>query len=68
LGRRGLDGDTTPGRRAAFIGTADDTAKVVAELMSEHAAVELETHRHNLGKAAALRHGFRRAVDAGATG
>ena len=48
-------------------GSTDDTGKVVAELMAEHDAVELESHRHNLGKAAALQNGFRRAIDAGAT-
>lgn len=47
-------------------GSTDDTGKVVVELMVEHAGVELETLRHNLGKAAALQRGFRRALDGGA--
>jgi glycosyltransferase involved in cell wall biosynthesis len=47
-------------------GSTDDTGKVVAELMMDLPCVELETHRHNLGKAAALQHGFARALDGGA--
>lgn len=47
-------------------GSTDDTGKVMAALMAEHSSVELETLRHNLGKAAALRRGFRRAIDGGA--
>lgn len=47
-------------------GSADDTGKVVAELMMQHDGLELETLRHNLGKAAALQRGFRRALDGGA--
>jgi glycosyltransferase involved in cell wall biosynthesis len=47
-------------------GSTDDTGKVVTRLMAEHPAVELETLRHNLGKAAALQRGFRRALDGGA--
>ncbi len=48
-------------------GSTDDTGKVMAELMAVLPCVELETHRHNLGKAAALQHGFARAIGAGAT-
>ncbi len=52
-------------------GSTDDTSKVVVELMAGqvagHDALELETLRHNLGKAAALQRGFRRALDGGAT-
>lgn len=47
-------------------GSTDDTGKAVMGLMAEHPAVELETLRHNLGKAAALQRGFRRALDGGA--
>ena len=47
-------------------GSTDDTGKVMAALMAEHPMVELETFRHNSGKAAALQAGFRRAVDGGA--
>ncbi|CAI9419652.1 glycosyltransferase family 2 protein [Nocardioides sp. T2.26MG-1] len=47
-------------------GSTDDTGKTVARLMAEHPEVELETLRHNLGKAAALQRGFRRALDGGA--
>ncbi|WP_185736347.1 glycosyltransferase family 2 protein [Nocardioides sp. LS1] len=47
-------------------GSSDDTGKVVAELMTELPEVCLETLRHNLGKAAALQRGFRRALDGGA--
>lgn len=47
-------------------GSTDDTGKVVARLMGDLPCVELETHRHNLGKAAALQHGFARALDGGA--
>jgi glycosyltransferase involved in cell wall biosynthesis len=47
-------------------GSTDDTGKVVVELMADHPEVELETLRHNLGKAAALQRGFRRALDEGA--
>ncbi|GAA1768735.1 glycosyltransferase family 2 protein [Nocardioides hankookensis] len=47
-------------------GSRDDTSKVVIELMTEHAGLELETLRHNLGKAPALQRGFRRALDGGA--
>ena len=47
-------------------GSTDDTGKVVASLMAEHPDVELETLRHNEGKAAALRRGFERALAAGA--
>jgi glycosyltransferase involved in cell wall biosynthesis len=52
-------------------GSTDDTSKVVVELMADptnrYDALELETRRHNLGKAAALQRGFRRALDGGAT-
>lgn len=52
-------------------GSTDDTSKVVVELMADptnrYDALELETLRHNLGKAAALQRGFRRALDGGAT-
>lgn len=48
-------------------GSTDDTGKVVVELMMQHDGLELETLRHNLGKAAALQHGFRRALDGGAS-
>jgi glycosyltransferase involved in cell wall biosynthesis len=44
-------------------GSTDDTPKVMEELMREHPTVEVLVHRHNLGKAAALQNGFRRAVD-----
>ncbi len=44
-------------------GSTDDTAKVMDELMREHPSVEVLTHRHNLGKAAALQNGFGRAVE-----
>ncbi len=47
-------------------GSTDHTGKVMAELAGDHPAVELETLRHNLGKAAALQRGFRRALDGGA--
>jgi len=51
-------------------GSTDDTGKVVVELMAESAAgrdaLELETLRHNLGKAPALQRGFRRAIAGGA--
>lgn len=47
-------------------GSTDDTAKVVGELMMDLPCVELEQLRHNLGKAAALQRGFRRALDGGA--
>jgi glycosyltransferase involved in cell wall biosynthesis len=47
-------------------GSTDDTGKVMAALMADHPSVELETFRHNHGKAAALQAGFRRAVDGGA--
>lgn len=47
-------------------GSTDDTSKVLVELMSELPCLELETLRHNLGKAAALQRGFRRALDGGA--
>lgn len=43
-------------------GSTDDTGKVMAALMAEHPEVELETLRHNEGKASALRHGFERAL------
>ena len=48
-------------------GSTDDTPKVMAELMGTHPTVEVETMRHNVGKAAALRAGFQRALDGGAT-
>lgn len=47
-------------------GSTDDTGKVMAKVMADHPCVELETLRHNLGKAAALKRGFRRAIDGGA--
>lgn len=47
-------------------GSTDDTDKVMARLMADLPQVELETLRHNLGKAAALKRGFRRALDGGA--
>lgn len=47
-------------------GSTDDTAKVMARLMTEHPSVELVTLRHNLGKAAALQRGFARALEDGA--
>ena len=47
-------------------GSTDDTGKVVVELMGSLGCLELETLRHNLGKAAALHRGFRRALDGGA--
>jgi len=47
-------------------GSTDHTGKVMAELAADHPAVELEALRHNLGKAAALQRGFRRALDGGA--
>ncbi|HEY0952465.1 glycosyltransferase family 2 protein [Nocardioides sp.] len=47
-------------------GSTDHTGKVMAELAADHPEVELETLRHNLGKAAALQRGFRRALDGGA--
>lgn len=47
-------------------GSTDHTGKVMAGLVAEHPSVELETLRHNLGKAAALQRGFRRALDGGA--
>ena len=47
-------------------GSTDDTGKVVAELMLRTGGVELESLRHNQGKAAALQRGFRRAVEGGA--
>ena len=58
-----------PGGRVLVVddGSSDDTSKVMAELMAEHEAVELETLRHNEGKASALRHGFDRALAAAPT-
>ena len=58
-----------PGGRVLVVddGSTDDTAKVMAELMADHPGVELETLRHNEGKAAALRRGFDRVLDAGAS-
>lgn len=47
-------------------GSTDDTSKVVVGLMADLPCLELETLRHNLGKAAALQRGFRRAIDGGA--
>ena len=44
-------------------GSTDDTAKVMDELMREHPSVEVLTHRHNLGKAAALQNAVRPAVE-----
>jgi glycosyltransferase involved in cell wall biosynthesis len=57
-----------PGGRVLVVddGSTDDTGKVMAALVAEHPAVELETLRHNEGKASALRHGFDRALDGGA--
>lgn len=51
-------------------GSTDDTSKVVVELMAGpegHDALELETLRHNLGKAPALQRGFGRALAGGAS-
>jgi glycosyltransferase involved in cell wall biosynthesis len=47
-------------------GSTDHTGKVMAALMADHPSVEVETFRHNSGKAAALRAGFRRALAGGA--
>ncbi|MDF9715925.1 glycosyltransferase family 2 protein [Nocardioides sp. ChNu-153] len=47
-------------------GSTDDTAAVMRELAAAHPAVELEMLRHNMGKAAALRRGFERALEGGA--
>lgn len=47
-------------------GSTDGTDKVMARLMADLPQVELESLRHNLGKAAALKRGFRRALDGGA--
>lgn len=47
-------------------GSTDDTPQVMRELAAAYPGVELETHRHNLGKAAALRRGFARALEGGA--
>ncbi|MDT0201860.1 glycosyltransferase family 2 protein [Nocardioides sp. AE5] len=47
-------------------GSTDDTAGVMAALMAVHPQVRLETMRRNVGKAAALKHGFARALDEGA--
>lgn len=59
----------SPGGRVLVVddGSTDDTGKVMAALMAELPPVELETFRHNHGKAAALQAGFRRAVAGGAT-
>lgn len=48
-------------------GSSDDTSKVVVDLMAQYDGLELETLRHNLGKAAALQRGFRRALDGDAS-
>jgi glycosyltransferase involved in cell wall biosynthesis len=57
-----------PGGRVLVVddGSTDDTGKVMAELMADHAGVRLETLRHNEGKAAALRRGFDVALTDGA--
>lgn len=57
-----------PGGRVLVVddGSTDHTGKVMAALMADHPSVELETLRHNEGKAAALRQGFARALDGGA--
>ncbi len=47
-------------------GSTDDTGEVVAELASTWPGIELETLRHNQGKAAALQRGFGRALEGGA--
>jgi dolichol-phosphate mannosyltransferase len=47
-------------------GSTDDTAQVVAKLAAEDARVALLQHRRNLGKAAALDHGFSWVLEEGA--
>lgn len=48
-------------------GSTDDTLAVVDDLRRADNRVELESMRHNRGKAAALQRGFRRALSNGAT-
>lgn len=48
-------------------GSTDRTAEVVGELADSYDTLELESFRHNSGKAHALQVGFRRAVAGGAT-
>ncbi|MBO9523889.1 MAG: glycosyltransferase family 2 protein [Nocardioidaceae bacterium] len=47
-------------------GSTDKTREVVADLAERHREVELISLGRNQGKATALKHGFERAVDAGA--
>jgi len=47
-------------------GSRDETSKVVVELMRDLPGLELDTLRHNVGKAGALQRGFARALDGGA--
>lgn len=47
-------------------GSTDATPQALRELAAAHPGVQIETNRHNLGKAAALRKGFGRALEAGA--
>jgi glycosyltransferase involved in cell wall biosynthesis len=47
-------------------GSTDDTRTVVAELAATWPGIEIDSLRHNQGKAAALQRGFSRAVDEGA--
>lgn len=61
-------GDLTGDWRVLVVddGSTDDTAAVVAKLASEDSRVALLQHRRNLGKAAALDHGFSQVLDDGA--
>ena len=47
-------------------GSSDGTGEVVVELAAMWPGIELETLRHNQGKAAALQRGFGRALEGGA--
>ncbi|MDT9593800.1 glycosyltransferase family 2 protein [Nocardioides zeae] len=57
-----------PGARVLVVddGSTDGTGRVLRELAATHGCVEIETNRHNLGKAASLRRGFARALEGGA--
>lgn len=47
-------------------GSTDDTAGVVSALAAAHPGISVLQHRRNLGKAAALNHGFGQVLDTGA--